>query len=259
MKPRVEAFVISLPRAKERHAQVAKLQRDCPLTCHVIEAVDGSQLSDQEVACVYKKNIHRPQYPFELQRGEIGAFLSHRKAWAAIVERNLDAGLILEDDIELEVPGFANSFQLAIENLTLQSYIQFRVFWGEQHPRKPASMSPTSIVPLGATSQLVGREAARRLLKCTEQFDRPIDTFVQMKWLSQIETHVVSPSYVAEISRNLGGTTVRQKSRSLLSRLHRNLMRPVYRAKLWVYSYWHQKKLLGTSQEFTSMSESRAT
>lgn len=256
MKSRVEAFVISLPRAKERHAQVAKLQHDCPLPCHVIEAVDGSQLSDQEIARVYSKNIHRPKYPFELQRGEIGAFLSHRKAWAAIVERNLDAGLILEDDIELELPGFANSLQLAIEHLKTQSYIQFRVFWGEQHLSMPASMAPTIIVPLGATSQLVGREAARRLLKCTEQFDRPIDTFVQMKWLSQIETHVVSPSYVAEISRNLGGTTVRQKSRNLLSRLHRNLMRPVYRAKLCAYSYWYQS--LRNNEEFVGVAKSRA-
>ncbi len=258
MKPQVEAFVISLPRARERHAQVAKLQNDCPLPCHVIEAIDGGQLSDQEVARVYTRDLHRPHYPFELQRGEIGAFLSHRKAWTAIVERNLDAGLILEDDIELTLPGFTNSLGLAIEHLTAQSYIQFRVFWGDRHPIQSPTIEPTAIVPLGATSQLVGREAAVRLLECTEQFDRPIDTFVQLKWLSQIQTQVVSPSYVAEISRNLGGTTVRQKSRSIVSRLHRNLMRPIYRAKLNAYSYWHQKKSFGDRIESVSMAESRA-
>ncbi len=239
MNLNVEAFVIALNRAKERHAQVARLQNHCPLKCQVIEAVDGSQLSASEREQVYQREIHRPRYPFELQLGEIGAFLSHRKAWAAIVEKQLDAGLILEDDIELELPGFAESLEFALHHLKPKDYVQFRVRRRDhQLPTRPSLTTP-KVVPLGATSQIVGREAAARLLDLTEKFDRPIDAFVQMKWLTQIETLVVNPSCVVEISSRLGGTTVRRKSQRFWSRMYRNVMRPTYRAQLSVLSHWH--------------------
>ena len=38
--------------------------------------------------------------------------------------------------------------------------------------------------PLRAIGQIVSREAAERLLAATAPFDRPVDTFLQMNWIT---------------------------------------------------------------------------
>src|SRR5690606_20025823 len=110
---RIEGFVIHLKRAVGRRPQVDELLRRLPVPTHVLDAVDGQTLTDAEVASVYRRGLHQPHYPFALRRGEIACFLSHRQAWREIVDRNLDAGLVLEDDVGLDPVLFKKALQLA--------------------------------------------------------------------------------------------------------------------------------------------------
>ena len=57
-----------------------------------------------------KTPLYDPAYPFILNNGEIGCFLSFRKAWQNIVDQNLSAGLIFEDDVSLNLQIFKKSF-----------------------------------------------------------------------------------------------------------------------------------------------------
>ena len=90
-------------------------------------------------------------------------------------------------------------------------------------------------VGLGMVAQLITRDAAQALLKATEKFDRPVDTFAQMNWVTGLQPLSVVPGGVQEISTNLGGSTLKQ-NRSLAHKLHRELMRPFYRHSVKTYS-----------------------
>jgi GR25 family glycosyltransferase involved in LPS biosynthesis len=90
---------------------------------------------------------------------------------------------------------------------------------------------------LGATSLVVSHGAAKRLLELTEKFDRPVDTFLQMSWVTGIRPRVIIPSGVNEISNRLNGSTIHIKKRTLLDTFSRNLLRPVYRLQVSMISH----------------------
>lgn len=230
----IEAFIITLRRAVERRGQVERLRAACPVACHVVEAVDGNTLSEGERGKVYRRQLHKPRYPFPLNPREIGCFLSHRNAWRRILDDRLDAALILEDDVELE-PGFWDAFSFACASIRPGGYLQFQVrpiekprstIHGRFHLYTPA------VTPLRASAQLVSRGAAERLVAFTREFDRPVDTLLQMKWLTDVVPAVVVPSCVREVSQALGGSTIQSGASSMRQVLWRELARPVYRASI---------------------------
>src|SRR3954470_22237545 len=96
-----KAFISHLGRAAQRAAQVERLIATLPVPAEIIDAIDGLTLTDADRDRVYRRRLHKPTYPFPLSNSEIACFLSHRRAWAAIVEQGLDAGFVIEDDVEL--------------------------------------------------------------------------------------------------------------------------------------------------------------
>ncbi len=86
--------------------------------------------------------------------------------------------------------------------------------------------------PLRAIGQAVSREAAERLLAVTAPFDRPVDTFLQMNWMTGVTLLVATPTPIRDISRQTGGTTVQRKRLGFWERLRHEAMRPIYRAQV---------------------------
>ena len=46
--------------------------------------------------------------------GEIGCFLSHRSVWKKIVAQNLTAGIIFEDDVQIDPNVFSDSLKSSL-------------------------------------------------------------------------------------------------------------------------------------------------
>ena len=241
---RAQAFVIHLEKAVARRPQVDVLLRALPLPACVIDAVDGRGLSESAVEAHYVPNLLRPRYPFALRRTEIGCFLSHRKAWAAICESGLEAGLIVEDDVALDDPGFRRAWALAMETMTPDDYIRFPF---RSYTDKGRSVAETDGVRLlepalpgaGMQVQLVGRAVAARLLERTVRFDRPVDSFIQMRWLTGVRTLAVQPSGIHEMGAALGGTLVQKKAKPLSEVVSRAVSRALYRSRLRMAALRH--------------------
>ncbi|MBC6438021.1 MAG: glycosyltransferase family 25 protein [Rhodobacteraceae bacterium] len=100
----MKTFVIHLARATTRQPQADRLLAQAPFPAEILDAVDGHMLSERD-RHRFQSGLYAPPYPFRLTDGEIGVFLSHRTAWARIVEEHLPCALILEDDVAL-APGF---------------------------------------------------------------------------------------------------------------------------------------------------------
>ncbi len=234
---KIEAFVIHLKRAELRRVQVAQIVSACPVHTHIVDAVDARDLSQADIDNVYQRNLLKPRFPFEMGNGEVACFLSHRKVWQMIVDSDLDAGLVLEDDIKLDKDVLPRALEVAAKFIGQGSYVQFQVrnlkSLGDDVVRDGEfSVTTPTIVPLRASSQLIDRIAAQRLLAITEVFDRPIDAVVQLKWLTGVAVKVILPSGVTEHSAALGGTTIQVKKKSLARRLRHEIQRGVYRMQI---------------------------
>ncbi|MCP4787493.1 MAG: glycosyltransferase family 25 protein [Fuerstiella sp.] len=233
------AFVISLERAKERFAHAATLLPQLPLEGELLPAVDGNAMSPDEVGEVYRQRQHRPIYPFELLSGEIGCFLSHRNAWRQIVERKLDAALVLEDDVCIDQDEFGDVVEFAAKICPPGAFVQL--------PVRPLPSNATvfacgerrrvvcpQVTPLRTSGQWVSRQAAEKLLAVTEKFDRPVDSFLQMHWITGVRLLAIEPSGLSDMTADLGGSTIGvSKSRRLtFQKLSREIYRAWYRWRI---------------------------
>ena len=204
-----------------------------PVQPQIHHAVDGEEITSQRQASVYRRRLFRPYYPFTLLQGEIGAFLSHRSCWKRIWQGDSDAGLVLEDDAILDPELMQFAFRLACTRISELGHIQFAA----RKPRGSASILQSEIfeaetlvklaafrrVPLGMVAQLISSSAARQLYHATEAFDRPVDTFLQMHWLTGQPIATVFPSGVKIDS---SGVTVK-------STIHRREVRRNWWSREW--------------------------
>ena len=152
-----------------------------------------------------------------------------------IVERGLDAGFVVEDDVDVETAKFGPTLDLALAHMNPADVVRF--------PRKAddglgplvasagsSGLRATRRVGLGMQAQLVGREAAMSLLSFTEVFDRPVDTTVQMQWKHGIRILTTRPIAIREVAGELGGTTAQKRGpKSLTEKLSREILRARYR------------------------------
>jgi len=220
---------------------VDRILEACPVPAQVIEAIDGRGLTAEEIDAVYsRKCLHAPRYPFELGAGEIGCFLSHRKAWRAIVDKGLEAGLIIEDDVEIDIPMFSQAFDLARKHVGDLGYVQFQTRPVKGPSTIVAREDSASIVrpqlgQLRTSAQLVSAAHAAHLLALTERFDRPVDSFLQMSWVTSKPLCCAVPPGITDRTAQSGGSTISQK-KQLTDRLSREIKRFVYRSRIWALS-----------------------
>lgn len=233
---KTSAFVISLERSALRFKNAHALLDQLPLSAEVLPAVDGKQLSENQKSECYQPSLHQPYYPFTLNAGEIGCFLSHRKAWSEIVSRKLDAAFIVEDDLRVDQDQLCRAIDAISKSKQDFGMVQFPV---RPLPRDVTTIEDRNgcrivlprVTPLRTSAQWVSLDAAKRLLKATEQFDRPVDTFLQMRWITGVPLHAISPSGLTDSTEEVGGSTIgTQKRRGInFEKMVREFRRTRYR------------------------------
>jgi len=231
-----KAYILHLERAISRAANVALLQARLPIESEVVPAIDGAQLSGQEIEAAYARRRFRPHYPFALTATEVGVFLSHRAAWRRIVDDERDFAVIFEDDAQVDPALLARLIEFAAAERAAWDYVLMpaaptRGGTPVARRRGLALVRPDA-PPLRAIGQIVSRAAAERLLERTLPFDRPVDTFLQMTWVTGQPLMVAAPSPVSDVSRETGGTTVQRRSMGLAERIRHEALRPIYRAQV---------------------------
>ncbi len=103
-------FCINMVEAVERRRHIQSQAKLCNLDIEIIEAVNGSAMTEEERREAVFKPAQNPLTP-----GEIGCALSHRKVYEKILEENLDIAMILEDDVifDRDIHRFMNAAAMA--------------------------------------------------------------------------------------------------------------------------------------------------
>ncbi len=232
-----KAFVIHLERALGRRKSVEALRAALPIPSEILPAIDGRLLPPEAAVAAYVRARFAPWYPFALGLPEVGAFLSHRSAWRRIVDEDLDYAVVFEDDASVDPEKFAGLRDFLAAERHRWTYALMPAAGLEPSGETLARRGGFTLLrphspPLRAIGQFVSREAAERLLAVTAPFDRPIDTFLQMNWVTGVTMLVATPTPIRDVSRETGGTTVQRERLGLFQRLHHEAMRPIYRAQV---------------------------
>ena len=210
-----DCLIIHLERSLERKRQVKKLTKKLPYRTTVIEAVDGGK-PNKDLSKSYISRIFRPRYPFSLRLAEMATFQSHRKCWQEILDQGLEAALIIEDDVDIIDAEFTAAVKLAMKEIKMGDLIRFPIKLREKPrnrivERDNISVFEPTLVGLGMVAQIVTFDAAKRLLERTTRFDRPVDTYLQLRWQHGVRILTLWPNGVREISSRLGGSLIQEK------------------------------------------------
>ena len=99
---RLKSYVINLEKSTVRRQYMQELLSGCEfLDLDFLKAIDGRLLSEEERRAAFDFNRCLSLYGKELNAGEVGCALSHRKAYAQLLQSDQPYALILEDDITI--------------------------------------------------------------------------------------------------------------------------------------------------------------
>lgn len=93
--PNLPIFVISLARAAERRSNIAAHLRKIGADFEIVDAVDGKAMTPSEIAAVVDPGV-------SFHPGVIGCYLSHINVYKMILNNDLCAALIIEDDVVIK-------------------------------------------------------------------------------------------------------------------------------------------------------------
>jgi len=231
----MKSLIIHMSTSTARHANVARLLQDLP-DAQVVEAVNGRDPTQVADVCTHSGNLHSPSYPFALTPAEIGVFQSHRKCWQMIVDQGWNYAMIVEDDLAVSRPELDRALQLIHQNMTPDMYLRLPPKMRELPADVVARDGDMALIlpkriGLQCCCQVVGRDAAQRLLDGSTQIDRPVDTWLQMHWVTGQKLHALLPNGLSEIANQIGGSTIQQKTRTS-GKLMRELKRAWYRTQV---------------------------
>lgn len=231
----MRSFIIHMSSSTARRPNAEKLCSGLP-NAELIEAVNGrdpNQINDIEIST---GDLHRPHYPFPLRPAEIGVFESHRKIWRKMVEEGIDLAITTEDDLAIDPERFAQALEILQDHATPDSYIRLPVKQREQAVKTLAQRGDLQlilpkVIGLQCICQVVGLNAAARLLEATNKIDRPVDTMLQMHWLTGQPIHSLLGTGNREVASEIGGSTIQKKTRPS-EKLGREFKRGLYRLQL---------------------------
>ena len=246
---RFKCFIIHLHRAVKRKNNVQSIISNLNHETEVINAIDGNKLTSNEISkYLSKKNLYKPHYPFQINNGEIGCFLSHRAVWKKIVEEKLDSALILEDDVQIDYENFGKIFKIGLNYINELGCIQFQT---REIPNNSDELCNVNgikivrpkIVPLRTSAQLISYKTALKLLEKSTEIDRPVDGFLQLFWSTNQNISCIKPSGLKDITQISGGSTLSMRQ-STYSSIVRTLRRFYYRLKIKIYSEIFKDELI---------------
>jgi glycosyl transferase family 25 len=176
-----------LARSTKRLIQTTERLSAVNLTFKRIDAIDGNNLTDKQ------------KYHYALSNGQIGCYLSHRKAWQKIVDEKLKYAIVLEDDFYID-----ESIHDAINNIEqLNEPWQLIKLAAYENRTRPIAYQHSlnnhqelvihKKLMTGCCATAISYEGAKQLLKATAQFGRPVDCDLQHVWETQVNGFSLMP------------------------------------------------------------------
>ncbi|MBF9030257.1 glycosyl transferase family 25 [Rhodobacterales bacterium HKCCE3408] len=191
-------FVINLDRDRSRLGKVSAELSRAGVTWTRLPAVDGRALTPREVASVYDAEANRVRARQPMTLPEIGAYLSHIRAWEAIVASGAPGGVVLEDDIRVtgDLKGTLSALAADDGDWTLGKLFTFRPgqwLLDDRWLAPGIRIGTPYHVPDGAPGYVLRAKTASLLIARSRRFFRPVDQDHKFFWESGLSVALVRP------------------------------------------------------------------
>jgi glycosyl transferase, family 25 len=221
----LQTLVISMLRSPDRRQRAAEELTKTSIEWQFLDAVDGKLLTAPIPEYLPEKV--KSLLGFELMPGEIGAFLSHKKAWQACVDQNKPT-LIFEDDFIL-FPQFEKTIDYLLNAYQGWSLVRLQALEDSSykiiHEAGDFVIAENEVDALGCTAYLVKPDAAQKLIDGARYIYEPIDHYIEHKGVHGLSFLAIRP-YPSDISQS--PTTVYRPDRASI-RGWRKIKRSIHR------------------------------
>ena len=185
-------FVINLKRDITRREYIAAHLKQHGVTYKIIDAVDGHDLTEAQIAKFYSPELALQKSHRVLENSEIACALSHLSVYKKMVDEGINEAIILEDDVVLHenyIQNVAMARQLMPQDwqILLLGYDQWAIddkHTGQNnlcHITAARAKNLKIIVPLdmawGLHGYLINQSGARHLLEKIKMLAASIDGY----------------------------------------------------------------------------------
>jgi glycosyl transferase, family 25 len=201
----IPTFIINLERDAERRDYMRKQLENLGMQAEFVPAVDGRALSPFDRTAYDPAKALRV-YGVEMMDSEIGCYLSHYRLYERIVQENINAALILEDDCEIspELPQIVRELVadpvpewLVVRFDTLREKVRepkCRKFMGQRvKTLQHGNLHRLDTHVLGFGAYLIRKDGAVRMLDYGRRIFMPIDQTMDRYWENGIAPYIVRP------------------------------------------------------------------
>ena len=179
-----QIYVINMSSSSDRFNYISQQLEQQNLSFKRIPGVDVKERQDLKNK-YYSKVRNKLGYHKTLTDGEIGCYIAHRNAWKAILDDDIDFGLVLEDDAYLK-----ENLKFILDNLhNLKSdWDILKLADLSTKPRKGTNIEKFQKFdiqsyykpPTLCIAEVITRKGAKILLNLSNTFGRPVD--VDKQW-----------------------------------------------------------------------------
>jgi glycosyl transferase family 25 len=248
-------FVINLDSSSDRLSEITQHLSDRGIDFTRVPAVDGRQ-PDHAEADRYDSRSARKIIGREMMGGEIGCFLSHRRALSVFLQTKASHALILEDDAILE-PNIIEKIENAVAWLDISASKGWRTI-NVGRAKLPITthlcelgehnLVAAHYAPMGAYALIWSRKGAEEFLTLSEKISAPVDNTMQ-NWLCRngggfaINPELAFVSYAESVIDNTA-----HGHRPARGRFQRSwLYGPRKQTRLWKNRLWAYIRKAGSS------------
>ena len=211
----IPVWIINLKRDTERLQFMQEQMKRLEIDYHVIEAIDGRSLGEDEIE-PYSKSIALRDFGRELTPGEIGCALTHIRSWKLMIEEDISEVLVLEDDVHIgsgliEVLKHRDRLPEGYQHINF-STSALQVPFGE-FVTDIYRASLFKERPYLTSTYLITKNGAQKLLDLVSPLYMPIDNFIT---ITDIVSYGIYPR-VAVLAETPSGIGSRSKNMPKLS------------------------------------------
>jgi len=174
----ITIFVIALPGSSWFDSLKNQLA-EFNIPFELIDAIDGRAIDAKELPKLYDEDRAPKKIGRPMTRGEIGNALSHRKVWRILIDRNLAAALVLEEDATID-KAFCSFLRAVPEIPANIGFLSLFTESGLVYRRASASVGEFKLhkaaVGLASTvAYIINATYARMLLNRKSRVETPTD------------------------------------------------------------------------------------
>ena len=207
-------YIINLKENQQRLRNCKRQFSDLGLEFQLIDAVNGRNLSQEEIDSAYDSKKNKLHYKSPLVPSEIGCYLSHYKAWEEIANGTNQGGFVFEDDFNA-TGDLINVINILSKD-SVNDWDMVKFFSLNKNPKafstreinKNLKIIQPYKIPTCLIAYALTKDGARKLISRHSKIFRPVDEDLKYFWETGLRVSLILPNPVTIGDQSVSVSTI---------------------------------------------------